>query len=115
MKPLVALLLAIGAFSTSAVAGDLVGLQTDALISCAGIPQGNMSVGADTYFQYETERDIGLFTQNGQFGTFNRHATGCTAIITIRDGKVIKSDIRPYGGVLTGPMACSRIFQNCER
>ena len=93
---------------------DLVGMSALNLVSCAGVPASQMTVGDTTFLQYGDSRQIGTFQQFGQIGTFQRHETGCEVTIAIKDGVVIDVQTHPYGGLLTGPMACDRIFSACH-
>lgn len=93
---------------------DLVGKPLEDLISCAGLPRGQMEVGNTTFLQYGASRQVGTFQQFGNIGTFQRHETGCEATIAVRDGVVVDVKTRPFGGLLTGPMACNRLFKACR-
>jgi hypothetical protein len=73
-----------------------------------------MDSGGVTFWQFGTSRQVGTFQQFGQIGTFQPHETGCTAVVTVENGQVTGVNNKPYGGIITGPLVCSRLFSGCR-
>ena len=118
MKQSLAILLiafATNLFAEPAVAdqGDkLVGLSEEQLLSCAGIPAGQMVSGNSTFFQYGEFNERGAFVPLGNTLFITKRQKGCQAIITLQNGVVAKVMLKT-NGLFTGPMACQRIFSEC--
>lgn len=94
---------------------SLIGLSQDRLVACAGLPAGTMQAGPTLYFQYETSRSVGSASVIGGTLFMNQHNTGCSATVGLRDGRIVSVARRPYGGLLTGPLACGRLFASCQK
>lgn len=72
-----------------------------------------MQSGATLYWQYGTSKTVGIFNSIGNTGIYSRREKGCEATVTIQNGKVSDVKPRPFGGILTGPLACQRLFAEC--
>ena len=91
----------------------LIGLSEEQLISCAGIPAGQMVSGNSTFFQYGEFNERGAFVPLGNTLFITKRQKGCQAVITLRNGVVTKVMLKTKG-LISGPMACQRIFPNVE-
>jgi hypothetical protein len=90
------------------------GTDASFVVACAGLPAGNMQIGGKTFFQYGATREVGTGSGVGSMLLLSRHATGCDATVTFQNDHVVQVSIRPYGGLLTGPLACGRLFATCH-
>ena len=102
-------------FAQPAVAdqGDkLVGLSEEQLVSCAGIPAGQMVSGNSTFFQYGEFNERGALVPLGNTLFITKRQKGCQAVITLQNGVVTKVMLKTKG-LISGPMACQRIFSDC--
>jgi hypothetical protein len=93
-----------------AKAAELVGLSVQQLIRCAGLPNRQMSVGGDNYFEYSTSRRIGTYGD----GFATSRVVGCDATVTIRNGRVVSVDYKSYGAIFNIGLSCARLFPNCQ-
>ena len=110
-------LIAIGTalFAQPALAGQsdkLIGLSEEQLVSCAGIPAGQMVSGNSTFFQYGEFNERGAFVPLGNTLFITKRQKGCQAIITLQNGVVTKVMLKTKG-LISGPLACQRIFSEC--
>src|ERR1700680_4616636 len=99
--------------STGANAEGPIGLTPSQLIQCAGLPQGKMTEGGSTFFQYSRSRTSGWYSGTGTAqrfgntvfgnsdGSIDTIKTGCDAVVTIRGGRVVSVNYKKYGGLLT--------------
>lgn len=90
----------------------LIGLSEEQLISCAGIPAGQMVSGNSTFFQYGEFNERGAFVPLGNTLFITKRQKGCQAIVTLQNGVVTKVMLKTKG-LISGPMACQRIFSEC--
>ena len=98
---------------TSAGQGDnLIGLSEEQLISCAGIPAGQMVSGQSTFFQYGEFNERGAFIPLGNTLYLTKRLKGCQAVVTLQNGYVTKVTVKTKG-LISGPLACQRIFSGC--
>ena len=90
----------------------LIGLTEEQLLSCAGIPAGSMAAGATTFFQYGEFNEHGQIIGMGSNLFVAKRQKGCQAAVSLKGGKVVKVTLKTKG-LLTGPLACDRIFSDC--
>ena len=90
----------------------LIGLSEEQLISCAGIPAGQMVSGNSTFFQYGEFNERGAFVPLGNTLFLTKRQRGCQAIVTLHNGVVTKVTLKTKG-LISGPLACQRIFSDC--
>jgi hypothetical protein len=90
----------------------LIGLSEEQLVSCAGIPAGQMVSGNSTFFQYGEFNERGAFVPLGNTLFITKRQKGCQAVITLQNGVVTKVMLKTKG-LISGPMACQRIFSEC--
>ena len=98
-----------------AIAGqsdNLIGLSEEELISCAGIPAGQMVSGPSTFHQYGEFSERGAFVPLGNTLFLTKRQRGCQAVITLQNGYVTKVTVKTKG-LISGPLACQRIFSAC--
>jgi hypothetical protein len=110
-----ALAVVVAAATPAFAASSIVGLSQDDLIACAGLPSGEMQTGEATYWQYGASRQVGSIQTFGQMHVLSSHSTGCEATVTLKGGVVSDVKTRGYGGLLTGPIACAKLFAACGR
>lgn len=102
-------------FASTALADQsdkLIGLSEEQLVSCAGIPAGQMVSGNSTFFQYGEFNERGAFVPLGNTLFITKRQKGCQAVITLQNGVVTKVMLKTKG-LISGPMACQRIFSEC--
>lgn len=90
----------------------LIGLSEEDLLSCAGIPVAQMASGNKTFFQYGEFGEHGAFIPLGNTLFLAKKYKGCQAVITLEGGTVRKVTLKTKG-LITGPLACDRIFSEC--
>ena len=100
--------------AASAAPSAIVGLSEIELVQCAGLPQGSMSVGDATFYQYSSLSERGQVVPLGNSLFVTRRTRGCEATVKVQNGRVVDVTTQSHGGLLTGPLACQRLFSGCQ-
>jgi len=114
LKFALSIIVGLAAFPAYADGSSLVGMSEEDIVACAGLPSGNMQIGSKTFFQYGASREAGAINGVGNTLFLSRHQTGCDATVTFQNDHVVQVTTRPYGGLLTGPIACGSLFASCR-
>lgn len=92
----------------------IVGLPLEELLACAGVPQGQMASGDYLFLQYGDFEDRNIILNLGGIPSVSRKQRGCQATVTVSEGLVVRVTYKTKG-LISGPMACNRIFSECRR
>ena len=116
LKPIIAIgaALLMGAMLLSGAATafekeKFIGKTKTYLLSCAGVPSGTMQSGGAEFLTYEYSRGDGGFDDG-----YRVRANSCRINFTIRKGKIVDATARSGGGLISGPMTCNSIVENCN-
>ena len=91
----------------------LIGLTEERLLTCAGIPSARMVSGASTFLQYGEFNEAGAFIPLGSTLFVTRRLRGCQATVVVRGGRITNVTLKTKG-LISGPLACQRIFSECK-
>jgi hypothetical protein len=92
----------------------IVGLPLEELLACAGVPQSQMASGDYLFLQYGDFEDRNIILNLGGIPSVSRKQRGCQATVTVNEGLVVRVTYKSKG-LISGPMACNRIFSECGR
>jgi hypothetical protein len=114
----IAIVAAVAALICSpALAGGVIGLSEEQLITCAGMPARSIQAGASTFYEFANTHAAGganSFMTGNSIQSFGyARVVGCVATVRITGGSVVDVQYQ-CRGLITGMIARSQMFANCK-
>lgn len=115
------LLLALSACSLAPMHArrDLVGMDRDSLIACAGVPDATQKLNNGEVLEYKQSQAVEspLDIKGPMSLELDIGGRGlCNAVFKLQDGKVVQLEYTGPSGTLLGPWtACEPLIKACQR
>ena len=97
----------------SAAHAGLIGKTKQELLTCADAPLSKTPRGQETVLVYH--RNAPAFDRSffGSKASVDSVHHGCTALLTLKDDRVVAVEYRPEPASIAAEDHCEEIFQNC--